>query len=89
MATYLYKIVRDETDTKIQRHKTMHGLSGDVYVITPGNIMESLASHKKLFPDSTATTIEEAASYRAQYLYNLSEQRRLAAQEAAQSDTIS
>lgn len=81
---YLVSIIRDKTNTKMQRHKTIHGLSGDVYLITPGNTIESLASHKQLFPESTATTIEEAAAYHVEYLNNLVEQRRQAA--AAQAD---
>ncbi len=80
---YLVSIIRDKTDKTIQRHKTIHRISGDVYLITPGNIMESLESHKKLFPESTATTIEEAGAYHAQYLTDLAEKRRQAAEQAA------
>ena len=82
---YLVSIIRDKTNKVMQRHKTIHGISGDVYVITPGNIIESLASHKKLFPESTATTIEEAGAYHAQYLTNLAEKRRLAAEQDAEN----
>ena len=51
-------IVRDGMNPKIERRKKELGLKGDVYVIN--HFIESLASHRKLVPNSRATTIEEA-----------------------------
>ena len=51
-------IVRDKTNLKIEKIKSKFGLSGDVYLID--SYIESLASHKKLIPESKAETIEQA-----------------------------
>lgn len=51
-----------KTDTNysgIERMKKRLGLTGDVYVYN-NYFIENLESHKKLIPESTATTIEEA-----------------------------
>ena len=52
-------IIKDKTDSNIERHKQHLGLTGDVYLVD-GIFMESLESHKVLIPESKATTIEEA-----------------------------
>lgn len=51
-------IFKDKTNPYIEKLKTFYGLSGDVYKIN--NQIESLESHKKLFPQSKATNIEQA-----------------------------
>lgn len=56
-------IVKNFTDMKIERHKIKLGVKGDVYVFN-GVHIESLESHKRLYPESTATTIEEAYAER-------------------------
>lgn len=65
-------VYRDKTDNAIERHKERLGLSGDVYV-WGGHFVESLSSHKKLFPNSTAKTIEEAYNERDVYERELRE----------------
>lgn len=52
-------IIKDKTDSNIERHKQYLCLTGDVYLVD-GIFIESLESHKILIPESTATTIEEA-----------------------------
>ena len=52
-------IVRNNTDAKVEEMKLKLNLSGDVYIYN-NHFMESLESHKKLFPESSATTIEQA-----------------------------
>lgn len=59
-------IVLNNTDGKIEYHKSKLGLTGDVYVFD-GHKIESLESHKRLLPNSTATTIEEAEQERIAY----------------------
>lgn len=49
-------IFRDKTNPYIEKQKAIFGLSGDVYVVN--HQMESLESHKKLIPNSKATTID-------------------------------
>lgn len=60
-------IIKSNTNERIENLKARIGLSGDVYFIEKGHLMESLQSHKRLFPDSAATTIEEAESERIAY----------------------
>jgi len=55
-------IIRDESNLEIEKVKQKLGLVGDVYIID--NIIESLASHKKIVPNSTAKTIEQAEEER-------------------------
>lgn len=58
-------IYKNGTDANIERHKSILGITGDVYVVN--NHIASLDSHKKVFLESTATTIEEAESEYVQY----------------------
>ena len=58
-------IIRNNTDPKIEGYKRKMGLTGDVYMV--GHFIESLESHKRLIPQSTATTIEEAEEEREVY----------------------
>ena len=51
-------IIRANSNNKIEQVKKKLGLVGDIYLIN--NIIESLESHKKIVPNSNATTIEEA-----------------------------
>jgi len=73
-------IIKDKTDANIERHKEKHGLTGDVYLIN-GVVIASLASHKKVFTESTATTIEEAEAERLAYDEAMKERIRQEAQE--------
>lgn len=73
-------IYKNNTNADIERHKARLGLTGDVYLIK-GVLIESLASHKRLIPESTATTIEEAEAERIAYEEALEEKRRQEAQE--------
>ena len=70
-------IIKDGTNSNIEQHKQKLGVTGDVYLVN-GHLMESLASHRKLFPDSTATTIEEAEAERIAFEQ---EQERITAHE--------
>ena len=73
-------IYKNNTNADIERHKARLGLTGDVYLIN-GVHIESLASHKKVFPESTATTIEEAERERLAYDEAMKERIRQEAQE--------
>ena len=68
-------IIKDHTDSAVERHKQRLRLTGDVYLIN-GVQLESLESHKRLIPTSTATTIEEAEAERIAYELELEEKRR-------------
>ena len=59
-------IIQDKTHADIERHKEKLGLTGDVYLFKE-HFIESLESHKKLVPNSTATTIQEAEQERIIY----------------------
>lgn len=67
-------IYRDGMNPRIERWKKELGLRGDVYVIN--HFIESLESHRKLFQNSTANTIEEAQLERTIFLKE--EAKRLA-----------
>lgn len=67
-------IIKDHTDSAVERHKQRLRLTGDVYLIN-GVQIESLESHKKLIPTSIATTIEEAEAERIAYEQDLEEYR--------------
>lgn len=75
-------IIKDGTNSNIEQHKQKLGVSGDVYLVN-GHLMESLASHRRLFPDSTATTIEEAEAERIAFEQ---EQERICLEQAAQAE---
>lgn len=71
-------IIPNGTDPNIKKHKQKLGLTGDVYLIDDHQL-ESLESHKRLFPDSQATNIQEAEVERLAYI---AEQARIRAEEA-------
>lgn len=75
-------IIKDGTNANIEKHKQKLGLTGDVYLVNE-HFMESLASHRRLFPDSTATTIEDAMAERIAYEQ---EQERIRLEQAAQAE---
>lgn len=77
-------IVKDKTDVKTEDHKQQLGLTGDVYVV--GHFIENLESHKRLIPQSTATTIEEAEQERLEYIRAEEERIAALAAEAESSD---
>lgn len=62
-------IIKDLTNMKIEAHKIRLGLKGDVYIWNE-RFIESLPSHRRLFPNSTATTIEEAYAERVVFEAN-------------------
>jgi hypothetical protein len=78
-------IIRDGTDEKIERMKYKLGLEGDVYLVGQ-NYIESLESHKRLIPTSTATTIEEAEQERLALMKAEEEERERQAKEAAERE---
>lgn len=75
-------IIKNGTNANIEKHKQKLGLTGDVYLVND-HLMESLASHRRLFPDSTATTIEDAMAERIAYEQ---EQERIRLEQAAQAE---
>ena len=66
----------------IEKMKQKLGLTGDVYVYND-HFIESLESHKRLIPNSTATNIEEAYAERVQWEQEQAEQRRIEAEKYA------
>ena len=75
-------IIKNGTNSNIEQHKQKLGLTGDVYLVN-GHLLESLESHHRLFPDSTATTIEDAMAERIAYEQ---EQERIRLEQAAQAE---
>lgn len=75
-------IIKNGSNITIENHKAKLGLTGDVYLVN-NHFLESLESHKKLFPASRATTIEEAENERIAYEQ---EQERLCLETAAQAE---
>ena len=73
-------IVLDKTDPKVERRKAKLGLTGDVYIIN--HHMESLASHKVLFPESTAHDIYEAEVEYCVFTQRIEDELKAKAQEA-------
>ena len=59
-------IYRDGKNPRIEKWKQEFHLKGDVYVIN--HFIESLESHRKLFPESRAATIEEAEHERIVFM---------------------
>ena len=62
-------IYRDNTDPVIERRKAALGLSGDVYIYND-HFIEDMDGHRRLIPESTAATIEEAYAERAEWEQN-------------------
>lgn len=75
-------IIKNGTNANIEKHKQKLGLTGDVYLVND-HFMESLESHRRLFPSSTATTIEDAMAERIAYEQ---EQERIRLEQAAQAE---
>ena len=74
-------IIKNLTDMKIEAHKIRLGLKGDVYVWNE-RFIESLSSHRRLFPNSKATTIEEAYEERVAYEAEQERKRREVSENA-------
>lgn len=53
--------LRSNLASRIEYAKRRHGLYGDVYFITPYNIIADASSHSVACPNSTATDIEDMA----------------------------
>lgn len=75
-------IIPNGTDPNIEKHKQKLGLSGDAYLLE-GHLLETLESHKRLFLDSRATTIQEAEAERIAFE---EEQARIRAEESARAE---
>ncbi len=75
-------IIPNGTDPNIEKHKQKLGLSGDAYLLD-GHLLETLESHKRLFPGSKATTIQEAEAERVAFE---EEQARIRAEESAKAE---
>lgn len=73
-------IIKNNTNPKIEGYKRKMGLTGDVYMV--GHFIESQESHKRLIPNSTATTIEQAEEERILYEDELERQKALATQSS-------
>lgn len=58
-------IVYRGTNKKLDAHMDRLGLTAPVYFVN--NYMASLESHKKIFPESNASTIEEAEAEKIAY----------------------
>lgn len=69
-------IIYDGTNPTIEKHKAKLGITGDVYLVD-GHFMESLESHKKMFPNTEVTNISQAEAERVIY-----EQEQRAIREA-------
>lgn len=74
-------IIKDGTNAKIESLKERLGLTGDVYLVGQ-NYIENLESHKRLLPESTATTIEEAEAERLAFIKAEEERVAKLAEEA-------
>lgn len=68
-------IIRNNTQPKIERVKQQLGLVGDVYMVE--HFIESFESHKRLMPESAASTIAEAEQERIAFV----QQERLQSSE--------
>lgn len=75
-------IYENGSNAKIEDLKRRAGISGDVYLVND-HLMESLESHKRLFPESTAKTIVEAQNERLAYE---EEQARIREEQAVQAE---
>ena len=75
-------IIKDGTNEKIESLKDRLGLTGDVYLVGQ-NYIENLESHKRLLPDSTAETIEEAEQERLAFM---EAEREMLAKLAAEAE---
>lgn len=56
--------MRRSVPSRIEYAKRRHGLYGDVYFITPYNVIADATSHRAACPDSTAVDIEDMARER-------------------------
>ena len=74
-------VIQNQTNEAIERHKAKLGLTGDVYLVND-HLLESLESHKRLFPESKATTIFEAEAERVAYEAEQERIRQILAEEA-------
>ncbi len=73
-------IYKDGTNETIERLKKRLNMSGDVYMVE--GQMANLASHKRLYPESTATNIAAAEVEKLEFMQREEEQRRLEAEKA-------
>lgn len=84
-------IIKGGTNPKIEKVKERLGLTGDVYIDDQRRI-ESLQSHIRLLSSygvvSTATTIEEAETERAQFEADLAAKRAAESEQLSLNDTL-
>lgn len=69
-------IINDGSNTKIEQIKKRLNITGDVYLFNE-HFMESLESHRKLYSESTATTIQEAYLERVNYEFEKARQEQI------------
>ena len=73
-------IIKNNTNQRIEQHKAKLGLTGDVYLVND-HLLESLESHKRMFPESTARSIYEAEQERIEYEAEQARIRQILAEE--------
>ena len=78
-------VIKNGTDAVIEERKRRLNLEGDVYIYE-GHFIESLESHRRLIPDSTASTIEEAYDERVEYEARRAEELAALAAEASEEE---
>ena len=78
-------VIQNQTNEAIERHKAKLGLKGDVYLVN-GHLLESLESHKRLFPESKVKTIFEAEAERVAYEEEQERIRQILAEEEQQPE---
>lgn len=60
----LKAICRKDNLARMELARRRHGLDGDIYFITPVNVIADTASHLSACPDSVAETIADMAQER-------------------------
>lgn len=79
-------IIKENTNLKIEEVKAKLKLTGDVYLYKE-HFIESLESHKKLIPTSTAQTIEEAYQERVNWELEQEAKRKLIVESSKDKGT--
>ena len=77
-------IIKNGTDSNIERHKNRLGIKGDVYFVN--NRIASLESHKRLFPYSNSITIQEAEAEYIAFMESEKERLRLLAEAEEEAE---
>lgn len=77
-------IYRSGENEQVDILKTKFGLQGRVYLV--GDVIQSLESHKKMFPNSSATNILEAEEEYLAYLAEQRERQLVLSQEESENE---